>query len=300
MNTTKLTALAFLVSCLSGCATYKAGKIPTVDYSSIQTEKPTIFIKSSYIKLHNGKLVDLDEEKKKDISERESEFLKQIEKTGLYLVTKTDNNPDITMDLVIEEAGTVPTTCILTFFSLWISPCSVPVEYRVKATILNNKTNVRSNIAVNDGFTTYHSMFLMPFALFNQVQPVGKEVRTNLSNTIAIKAYESFTMDSKCSYTSECKTGFICETSSKECKKIADDGKFCGSVVGGGKECQIKNFVKENEPVFIEPKAPASTTSVNNDISKLESTCLRIGFKQGTEQFGDCVLELKMRATKTK
>jgi hypothetical protein len=76
------------------------------------------------------------------------------------------------------------------------------------------------------------------------------------------------------------------------------DGKFCWSVIGGeGKECQVNNSVP---PSVMEPKASISVIPVNNDISKLESTCSRIGFKKGTEQFGDCVLELKMRASKTK
>jgi hypothetical protein len=98
----------------------------------------------------------------------------------------------------------------------------------------------------------------------------------------------------------------VANVQNTNCKTDSDcgDGKFCWSVVGGGKECQIKNAVsipvKANEPVFAEPKTSVPTTSVNNDISKLESTCSRIGFKKGTEQFGDCVLELKMRATKTK
>jgi hypothetical protein len=33
----------------------------------------------------------------------------------------------------------------------------------------------------------------------------------------------------------------------------------------------------------------------SEEFSKLEATCLGIGFKKGTEPFGDCVLELKNR-----
>lgn len=90
-----------------------------------------------------------------------------------------------------------------------------------------------------------------------------------------------------------CKTDSDCESN-----------KFCASTVNGKYECQIKSnivptSVKTNE-TMPEPKASVLAIPANNDISKLESTCVRIGFKKGTEQFGDCVLELKVRATKTK
>jgi predicted component of type VI protein secretion system len=85
MNSTKLTIFVFLVLCLSGCASYKANKIPTVDYPKNQNRKLTVFIKGSDTKLNNGKIG----------GNIESEFIKKIETTGLYSVVKIADKSNI-------------------------------------------------------------------------------------------------------------------------------------------------------------------------------------------------------------
>ena len=198
--------------CLSGCASYKANKIPTVDYPKNQNRKLTVFIKGSDTKLNNGKIG----------GNIESEFIKKIETTGLYSVVKIADKSNIEIYLEVEEDYPFPGSCILATFSLFIFPCTRDKDYNIKATIINNITNMKNNIVMSDGVITYHSILFIPLGfLFNSQDTVEKEVRTNLLNTIAIKAYESST--SGCFNTNECKTGFVCEASTKECKKIASE-----------------------------------------------------------------------------
>lgn len=212
MNKIKLIILTFVILCLDGCASYKANKIPTVDYPKNQNRKLTVFIKGSDTKLNNGKIG----------GNIESEFIKKIETTGLYSVVKIADKSNIEIYLEVEEDYPFPGSCILATFSLLIFPCTRDKDYNIKATIINNITNMKNNIVMSDGVITYHSILFIPLGfLFDSQDTVEREVRTNLFNTVAIKAYESST--SGCSYTNECKTGFVCETSSKECKKIAPE-----------------------------------------------------------------------------
>lgn len=94
----------------------------------------------------------------------------------------------------------------------------------------------------------------------------------------------------------------INEDQHKHCKIDMDcgDNGFCWPSIGNEKECQVKSTsvdpLKTKEPVYETTKSSVSTTLIKDDFSNLESTCSNIGFKKGTEEFGDCVLELKKRA----
>jgi hypothetical protein len=216
MNIFKIIAYMWVTIYINGCATYKADKIPIADYTSIRTNKPTLHINPSYINLSGSKVNDDDAKKKK--LEIEAELISEIEKTGLYKIDNFENNPNLTINATILDSEDVPKTCILTFFSLWIIPSTVPTDYTVKATVTNNQTNTVSNIIVNDGVNRYHSLFLIPFGLFKQYQPIAKEVRSNIISTIAIKAYQA-SINRCTSYMSQCQTGFTCDETSRDCKK---------------------------------------------------------------------------------
>jgi hypothetical protein len=219
MNIFKIMVFTYTAIYMDGCATYKADKIPVADYKSIQTSKPTLSIKTSYTRLRDGKTLLNDEDAKKRKVEIEAEFISEIEKTGLYKIDNFESNPNLTMNATIEDSENIPNTCILTFFSLWILPCTVPTETTVKATVINNETNTVSNIIVNDGVNLYHSLFLIPFGLFKQYQPITKDVRSNIISTIAIKAYQA-SINGCTSYITQCQIGFTCDETSRDCKKI--------------------------------------------------------------------------------
>jgi hypothetical protein len=83
-------------------------------------------------------------------------------------------------------------------------------------------------------------------------------------------------------------------------------------VIYAGKLTDVTNQVKqsivyENKALGNEPPPPAVTTSNTNnttsnsvDLSKLEAACVNIGFKKGTESYGECVVDLKKRTEKAK
>ena len=65
---------------INGCATYKADKIHIADYTSIRTNKPTLHINPSYIRLSDSKTKVNDDDAKKKKLEIEAELISEIEK----------------------------------------------------------------------------------------------------------------------------------------------------------------------------------------------------------------------------
>jgi Skp family chaperone for outer membrane proteins len=73
-------------------------------------------------------------------------------------------------------------------------------------------------------------------------------------------------------------------------------GEIIQVVVGENKFTGRDTLQTQEVPSF----NTSSTPLHGEEFSKLEAACLSIGFKKGTEQFGDCVLELKNRVKQVK
>jgi len=180
--------LVFIISLSTGCASFQKNNLAPVANFPTAEQKKTISVALSYAIDVNGRAVvapAVDAGKK----ELTTKCVDRLSKSGLFnSVSENDPQADLALNVNIKNDGKANFVMAgLTGATFYIIPSSATEIYKLSATLTDTKSNRVAEIKLEDGFTQWQQILLLPLLPFKSTVAEVGACQNKLFDNLALE-----------------------------------------------------------------------------------------------------------------
>jgi hypothetical protein len=174
----------------SGCASFQGNRLNSVVSFPQVGVKKSVNVEFDLVCIMNGATLGISDAAKEKFA---NNCISRMKASNLFgEISKTVSNPDLKLEIMMEDEGAGSMgMAMLTGLTLYVIPSKVTETYRVSATLRDSKSNKKAEIKLEDSFTQWQQILLLPLLPFKSTIAEAAKCQNKVFDNLAVEVHKT-------------------------------------------------------------------------------------------------------------